>query len=198
MRFETQNIFFTSDFHLFHDKVLIHDKRPFDTIDQMHDTIISNWNDKVSENDIVFYLGDLSFVPNKTELILNQLNGKIYFIKGNHDKIKDITKLNRFEKIYDFGTDISILDKDGRNKGNKDYQNIVLCHYPLLIWNKHHHGAWHIHGHCHHNLIAPDFYKRRVIDIGCNGHDYTPLSYVEIKEIMLNKEVVLIDHINKK
>jgi hypothetical protein len=34
----------------------------------------------------------------------------------------------------------------------------------------------------------PEYYKRKVIDIGCNGWDYEPLSYNE-KKIMSNKEI---------
>jgi calcineurin-like phosphoesterase family protein len=40
---------------------------------------------------------------------VNQLNGKIHFIYGNHDDDR-ITKLNRFETISDYVT-LSILDR---------------------------------------------------------------------------------------
>ena len=62
-----KNIFFTSDFHLFHKNIIKFDKRPFHTkegepdLDAMHETIINNWNSVVKDNDIVFYMGDLCF-----------------------------------------------------------------------------------------------------------------------------------------
>jgi calcineurin-like phosphoesterase family protein len=60
----------------------------------------------------VFYLGDLTFRKNIEEIktIVNQLNGKIHFIYGNHDDDRIITKLNRFETISDYVT-LSILDR---------------------------------------------------------------------------------------
>jgi calcineurin-like phosphoesterase family protein len=41
-----------------------------------------------------------------------------------------------------------------------------------------------LHGHSHQSLVKPnpEYYKRKVIDIGCNGWDYEPLSYNEIKK----------------
>ena len=52
----------------------------------MNNELISLWNNKVSKNDVVFYLGDFSFgKQNDTIGILKKLNGHIIFICGNHD-----------------------------------------------------------------------------------------------------------------
>jgi hypothetical protein len=196
MKFETQNIFFTSDFHVGHENVIRFDGRPFKDVDEMNQSLIDNWNSVVSDEDIVFYLGDLSHRcrPEMVKEFVDQLKGKIHFILGNHDRYRDISRLNRFEKIYDYGTDISIKDDDA----NRGYQDIVMCHYPILSWNKGHHGAWQLHGHCHQSLHKnPDmewFYKRKVIDAGCNGWDYTPISYTQLKEVMSNKIISPVDH----
>jgi calcineurin-like phosphoesterase family protein len=196
MKFETQNIFFTSDFHFGHTNVIRFDGRPFKDVDEMNQSLIDNWNSVVSDEDIVFYLGDLSHRcrPEMVKELVDQLKGKIHFILGNHDRYRDISRLNRFEKIYDYGTDISVKDDDA----NRGYQDIVMCHYPILSWNKGHHGAWQLHGHCHQSLHKnPDmewFYKRKVIDAGCNGWDYTPISYTQLKEVMSNKIISPVDH----
>ena len=54
----------------------------------------------------------------------------------------------------------------------------------------------HLHGHCHQSLVTllPDYYKRKVLDLGCNGWGYAPISYNEIKSIMNSKAIELIDH----
>lgn len=198
MRFEHQNIHFTSDFHVGHTNILKFDKRPFQDVNEMHQTLIQNWNECVNENDIVFYLGDFSYRDNSlAKWFRDQLNGKIYFICGNHDRVRDISKLG-FERIYEYGTEISIEDKDLK----KGFQDIVLCHYPILSWNKSHYGSWHLHGHCHQSIAKnPDmewYYKRKVIDMGANGHEYRPLSYLDIKQIMSTKIISAVDHHSEK
>ena len=50
------NIWFTSDYHLGHDKIIIHCRRPFDNSSKMDEAIIANHKSLVSENDTVFGL----------------------------------------------------------------------------------------------------------------------------------------------
>jgi calcineurin-like phosphoesterase family protein len=192
MKIQNQNVFFISDFHLGHVNILEYDKRPFKDMDHMHEEIIKNWNSVVGTDSIVFYLGDLYMkIPDeKVKEILNQLNGNIHYIMGNHDRFNQIKNLNRFETISDLD---SVLVKDENGRGG--YQQIEMCHFPLLVWNKHDKGSWHLHGHCHHSLDkSSDFYKRRVMDVGCNGIGYTPISYSQVKKIMNSKTIEQIDH----
>jgi calcineurin-like phosphoesterase family protein len=193
IKLDQQNVWFTSDCHFCHANVIKYDNRPFTDVDEMNEKLILNWNSVVGEKDVVFYLGDLSFDRNggHTERIVNELNGKIHYILGNHDDERDIRKLNRFETISDY-INLSINDLDNPRKK----QGIMMMHYPILSWDKAHHGDWHLHGHCHQSLVTqnPEYYKRKVLDMGCNGWDYRPVSYNEIKEIMIAKEIENIDH----
>jgi len=60
---------------------------PYCDIEKMNDDIISNWNSVVSDEDTVLHLGDYCFGNRKmAEDITNRLNGKIYLIRGNHDR----------------------------------------------------------------------------------------------------------------
>jgi calcineurin-like phosphoesterase family protein len=201
MKFETQNLFFISDFHVGHTNVIRFDNRPFRDVNEMNETLIKNWNSVVGDDDTVFYLGDLSMRchPSTVKWFVEQLNGKIHFFMGNHDHYRDIARLNRWEKIW--GDDdvqgagkIEIKDSDA----NRGYQHIELSHYAILSWNKSHHGSWHLHGHSHGSMMKnPDmefFYKRRVIDVGCNMWNYTPLSYTQVKDIMSKKIISPVDH----
>lgn len=196
MKFETQNLFFISDLHVGHANVILFDNRPFKDVNEMNETLIRNWNSVVTDEDTVFYLGDLSMRchPKTIKWFVEQLAGKIHFFMGNHDRYHTIKTLNRFEKIWGDNDVIGagmISVKD--NDANNNYQNIVISHYPILSWNKAHSGSWHIHGHCHHTLAKnPEydwFYKRSVIDVSCNGIDYTPMSYNDVKKIIQNKKL---------
>ena len=100
-KYQKQNIFFISDLHLGHHNVLKFDGRPFKDVQEMHVNLIKNWNSVVGDDDIVYNLGDLSFGNDElSKWFLYSVKGKIHHIMGNHDKLKDISKLDRIEKIY--------------------------------------------------------------------------------------------------
>lgn len=198
MRYEKQNIFFLSDFHVGHKNVIKFDGRPFKDTDEMHAELIKRWNSVVGDNDIVYYLGDLAFCRDETtKWFIYSLRGKIHYILGNHDKIKDISKLNRFESIHEYGTEIFIKDDDLKStRGSGGYQQIILSHYAILSWNRAHYGSWHLHGHSHGSLMKSnqDYYKRKVMDVGVNCIDYAPISYQGVKDIMNSKIISAVDH----
>jgi calcineurin-like phosphoesterase family protein len=198
MKYEKQNIYFISDFHVGHKNVLKFDGRPFQDTEEMHTELIKRWNSVIEDDDIVYYLGDLAFCRDElAQWFIHSLKGKIHFIMGNHDKLKKIRKYGRWEEIYEYGTEIFIKDEDLKStRGMNGYQQIIMTHYPILSWNRAHYGSWHLHGHCHGSLMKSnqDYYKRKVIDVGCNVIDYTPASYEEIKGVMLKKDIISVDH----
>jgi calcineurin-like phosphoesterase family protein len=160
-----------------------YDNRPFLDVENMNEQIIHNWNLVIGKNDIIFHLGDLAFANRtKIEEILQRLNGKKYLIFGNHDNEKDYK--NYLSKYFEFignYLEISVLDKN--DKGEEYYQLITLCHYPLTEWNKNHYKSWNLHGHCHGNNSYKQNYQ---LDVGVNNHEYFPISYNQIKEILIN------------
>jgi len=192
---DPHRLFFTSDFHLGHSNVIKFDKRPFQDVNEMSDTIIKNWNSVVDDDSIVYYLGDLFYKVKASHIsyLMHQLKGEIRVILGNHDRLSQLVKMERFSDIQTYQR-ISFKDDDFNKK-----QNIIASHYPHLIWDKHHHGSWHLHGHSHQNLTKTEYgkeiyYKRKVLDVGCNGWDYTPVSYQQIKEHMMKSGIKKIDH----
>ena len=50
-------IFFTSDLHLGHENCIRLCNRPFSSIEEMDETLIENWNRKVTGKDTVYILG---------------------------------------------------------------------------------------------------------------------------------------------
>lgn len=195
MRIENKNkLFFASDYHFCHANVIKYDERPFSSVDEMNDELVRRWNNKVSDDDIVMYLGDFCFNPHRAQEFLDKLNGQIHFILGNHDRLKDILRLKGLASVSD-KKDIYVKD-DNAQRG---YQHMVLFHYAILQWEKSHHGSIHIHGHSHQSMYKnPEmawYYKRRVLDAGCNGWNYEPFSYNEALDRVKNNLVsVNIDH----
>lgn len=182
-----KNLFFTSDFHLFHENVLKFDNRPFLNVAEMHEAIETNWNSVVTKDDVVIYNGDLTFARRgdvaEVKKFLNSLNGEIHFIMGNHDKWEDIATYTRFKTQQDY---LEVRLNYFNDEKIKNEVTFICMHYPLYSWNKKHHKTYHVHGHCHGNLHhgedASYYVNNRAIDVGCNIHNYTPVSYIEIIE----------------
>lgn len=120
-------IYFTSDLHFGHKNILQFQKnRKFESIEEMDKTLIKNWNNKVKDNDEIYILGDFTLKKDEEYIlnILNQLNGKKYLIKGNHDYwVKKEILSSEFEWIKDYY----------ELKYNKE--KFILCHYPFIDWN---------------------------------------------------------------
>jgi calcineurin-like phosphoesterase family protein len=196
-KIEHQNVYFISDFHIGHHNVIKFDGRPFRDVDEMHAELIKRWNSVIDDDDEVYYMGDLCMRDVDTaKWVMHALKGKIHFIMGNHDRDKIIKRIDRFETIHEYGTEILVKDDTITDKRAKGHQQIIMSHYPILSWNRSHYGSWMIHGHCHGSLMKSnqDYYKRKVMDVGCNVIDYTPISYQEVKSAMDKKVISNVDH----
>ncbi len=181
------NIWFTSDHHWGHANIIRFSQRPFADVDAMNEALIANWNRVVGPKDTVYHLGDIFMVPKEEALqIRSRLNGHICLIRGNHDKTADTLK-DSFEWIKDY-YELKVPDPEAENEKRR----IVLCHYAFRVWNHSHHGAWHLYGHSHGSL--PDDPNSLSFDAGVDCHDYTPISYARVKEIMAGKTFVPVDH----
>ena len=168
-------IFVTSDLHFFHNNILKYNaiSRPFNTIEEMNDVIISNWNNMITLKDKTYILGDISFGPaGKTAELLQQLNGTKILIKGNHDSsyLKNDLILNCFESIHDYY----------ELKYNKQF--ICMFHFPIEMWNRKHYGGLHFHGHTH--SINQELNQRR-IDVGLDGNNLLPYNIDDVVEKLL-------------
>ena len=127
------NIFFTSDHHFYHNNIIEYCNRPFSSVGEMNSEMVSRWNSVVKQSDVVYHLGDFS-LGNKEHIkeILDSLNGRIFFIQGNHDG-NWITNPAIMSKTRVFLGDIKTVNVNG--------QKIVLCHYAMRSWDRSHYGA---------------------------------------------------------
>lgn len=174
--------FATSDSHYGHRGIIQLCNRPFKDLDEMHETLIKNWNAIVPKDGHVFHLGDVGFKgkPSKLREILDRLNGKIYLITGNHEKdATDAKCRDRFEWIDKY-------EMVRVNLGDEKFQDIFMCHYAMLTWNKSHTGnVWQLYGHSHGNL--PEEVDLASFDVGVDCWDFQPLSFSQIAEKMATK-----------
>lgn len=179
-------IFFISDNHFGSKEVIetFHRIDPstgelFQNADEMDAFMMERWNKTVKPTDTVFSIGDFTWAgdwkrpprywwnaPDTYQQYLNQLNGYIVLIHGNHDPwIVD---------SWDVGGNII------HNKGRMFY----LTHIPEFIpknWTD-----WAIHG--HHHWIPDNKNPERTlypfidgkyknINVACEVVDYTPVSF---------------------
>ena len=197
-------IYLLADPHFFHDKILEYCKRPFKDLEEMHKTLIDNFNRVVQPEDTVYWLGDVGFAsPSKLKNILAQLKGKHLLIRGNHDKHGNST-------YYNIGF-AAVLESAEIRIGQK---RITMAHYPrrslkdflcvttrLILkmlsrkrkwihvkqiikreWKQYdaHMGDWHLNGHVHDSWSK----RGRNINVGVDVHNFTPVSLKTITQII--------------
>lgn len=168
--------YFTADTHFGHSRML--DIRPFSNVDDMNTALVTNWNAVVKKRDRVFHLGDFAFLKqDEAQRILNCLAGDKHLIAGNHDKVA--RKLTGWSTISDL--------REIKSGG----YSIVLCHFPIAVWNKAHYGALHLHGHSHGNF--PGCSQR--LDVGVDCWLYAPTTIgMIVKRLALLPPYRYIDH----
>lgn len=173
--------FFTSDHHFGHASIIKNANRPFTSVEEMDETLIQRWNEKVKSTDSVYYLGDLGLCrAERLKEILKQLNGNIYLVKGNHDDSAMSCK-NRFEWVKDY---YELKIPNDSVIGGK--QRLILFHYAIRQWNYKRQGAYHLFGHSHGKLV--DNPNELSMDVGVDCHHFYPISFEEVNAKMEGKK----------
>ncbi len=126
-------VFITSD--TFFGRKLNAVSNGFETLEEMEDRIIENWNQKVKPNDIVYHLGNFGWDPISSESSIIHLNGTIFFVGGEYDKHLSENSLVKVGKHHLLPV-IAEIPK----------LNLVLSHWPLENWLGKSEGTIHIHG----------------------------------------------------
>ena len=192
--------YYISDLHLFHKNITKEgtnfDNRPFDTLNEMHTVIKTNWNSIVTNADHVYICGDVTWKENEEAIsFISTLKGAKHLIIGNHDKLKDQRFKQLFVEIVPYKQIKDMVD-------GKEY-NIVLSHFPIAFWyRQHREKTVHLYGHLHNTkeeTLYQDFVKKinEVQKIKCIAKNvgcmmpyinYTPRTIEEILQINNNKK----------
>ena len=183
-KYPESGIFFTSDTHFGHSKIIDYCKRPFSSIEEHDKTLIQNWNNVVGQDDTVFHLGDFAYGNSQfVSNIIKQLNGNIILIKGNHDlRNMNPTLYNMFsDAVYQARI---LIDK----------QTVYLNHFPFLCFE---HGDINLYkdnysiqlfGHVHSGSLtsSEDVNRLNILfptqyDVGVDNNNFTPISWIDVK-----------------
>jgi len=176
---------FVSDTHFFHKSIIKFSRRPFKDVQEMNSTIIRNWNNRVSENEEVWFLGDLAFKVKKStvEALISRLHGRIHFIKGNHDD----RYLPMLRNMVGNGNKILSV-RDVAYIKMMDGQKAMLCHYPMYSWRGKFHGRYHIYGHIHNSETEYTRMFPTALNVSVEATNYEPLSEKEVIERIKERE----------
>lgn len=149
----------TSDTHFGHANIIEYARSDkFSSLEEMDEYLVRVWNETVGVDDVVYHLGDFAWRKYKT--YLEQLNGKIILICGNHDS----RSMSGFEAVHKFGFD------------TKDFS---MCHYPMLG----HRRRIGLHGHLHDKGYVVTGVERGGLNVNCcvEKWEYEPINLRELK-----------------
>lgn len=171
-------MFFTADTHFAHRNIVRYCHRPFADSDEMDEVLISNWNEVVGRDDVVYHLGDFALGPvKKVREIIKRLNGKIYLCEGLAHDTSAKANGDLFEDIRD-----TFLIKPGG-------QQIFLSHYMHKVWPSSHYGTWHLFGHSHGRMDEYTKNEGKLLDVGVDTHDFYPWTFEEVVDVMKTRPV---------
>lgn len=156
-------VYMTSDWHLGHANCA--KWRGFDNVYHHDSTIMQNYADMVTNQDVVWFLGDI-LLGKDSITAFRSLPGRKRIVLGNHDT-------DRFQKR----TGLSIVDLTcifEEVHGMYKYKQAWLTHAPLHPLELR--GKINIHGHMHSHTV-PD---KRYVNVALEQTDMKPVKYQDI------------------
>jgi calcineurin-like phosphoesterase family protein len=129
--------FFLSDHHLGHPKILTMPARPFATLEEMAETIISNHNSVVPTDGICWWLGDAALGDRMTILraALSRMNGRHRLVTGNHDTcfLGSTKGVGNIRHYMDVGFEVVVPFAQVKlppTRYDRPGRKVMLSHFP--------------------------------------------------------------------
>jgi len=184
--------FYIADLHIAHANIIQFDNRPFSDLNEMHKTIVDNWNKAIKTTDTVYILGDFCWAKeSEWPFYLAPLAGQKVLIRGNHDP-KQFS--NTVRKLFQDIKDYKEITDSGKH--------VILSHYPIPFHKADYNpDCWMLYGHVHttREQRFMDQLRREIkssckdrgdcvgnwINVGCMmpWMDYTPRTLEELIEL---------------
>lgn len=156
-------IYFIADTHFGEENIRLYENRPFANITEMDNALKKHWNNRVSQRDDIYVLGDFG-AAGQEKVLLAQLNGRKFLVKGNHDvQSNQYYRDCGFVEVYDYPIII------------KDFW--ILSHAPLYVNTNMPYAN--LFGHVHNSPITKTYSSQHYC-VSVERIQYTPISFNEI------------------
>jgi calcineurin-like phosphoesterase family protein len=163
-------IFFTSDWHLNETRIGQFNPffRPFNSVAEQNEVIISKCNEAVGEDDVLYHLGDVAMDAEGVEMMRRIRAKRRVLVVGNYDEDKLGQLKEHFDEVHMRCT-VEVAGQDYR-----------LNHYPAAADK----GVMNIVGHIHGLWkVQPG-----MINVGVDAWNYEPLSEERIRFVTVAME----------
>ena len=148
-------------------------ERPFSSVNEMNFELIDRWNSVVSDEDMVYVLGNFAWDPESAEIAVKSLHGNIVFLNGEYDnaieEIIEIMDSESFSFLYNSIEELPEL-------------NVVLSYWPLLDWPEKNKGSYSVVGHPDKKYQTN--HKTNVINCACDFWNFKPIEITKTLELL--------------
>ncbi|KAB1071148.1 metallophosphoesterase [Methylobacterium planeticum] len=168
---------FVSDTHFSHRGILsdrMDRPRPFASIEEHDEVLISRWNDRIREDDIVWHLGDFAYGGGhqRAREIFDRLRGRKFLVVGNHEA--------QGLRLPWAAQPVMAATVHVQDPGMPKAQAVYLAHCAHRVWPGMHRGDLHLYGHSHGSLPG----TASSCDVGVDCWDWRPVRLREIQEVL--------------
>ena len=165
-------VWLIADTHFGDERIIKYENRPFQTVEEMNEMMIKNWNEVVGNGDKVFMLGDFALEASDKWLLNNilcQLNGSKAIVLGNHDKHFNVSEWHEigFDEVYPYPI---IVDSFW-----------ILSHEPLYVNSNMPYAN--VYGHIHNNPSYKDCSEQSFC-VSVERIGYKPIAFEEVKRLV--------------
>lgn len=181
-----------SDQHFGHRNILEYAERPFETVEEMLETMVKNYNEVVGPGDVCLWGGDCFLGGLDGKKTLARFNGVKLLVLGNHDKAAAAmfemgfsavahemflrmggrnVRVHHYPYWYEPKKGEPLVDRHGREVTLKTLEK-QKARAPRRIK-----GEVLIHGHVHSTKKRQD----NMVHIGVDAWDYRPATWAEVE-----------------
>lgn len=216
------NIYFTADTHYNHSNIAgekcskwKEGYRNYDSVQEMNEDIVKQFNKTLKYDDTLYHLGDWSFggIGSIFEFYKQLPCKNIHLILGNHDHHIEENRILNLPNDpgsieYHIEAQKLFLSIDQVKQIKIGNDNFFLSHYAHRVWHGSHKGTIHLYGHSHDSLDLVDQYGKSIywgksMDCGIDSAirilgEARPFHLDEIRAIMNKRQIAFVDHHNSK